>query len=800
MKKETIQISGMHCASCANTIEKTLKEQKGVKTAQVNFATQKANVEYNENIIEKEQLEKSIKKIGYNILQSSEQGILRIKIIGMDNPHCLSNVDNALSTLKGIISKELTIIEKAVIKYDPEFVTSEEIKKAIRSAGYEPTEETLIDKEKEIREKEVRKLRNHFIIGLVLSLPLLILSIPEMLGIMFTIPYKEYIMFALATPVQFYIGFGFYRGAFMGLKAKTANMDTLITLGTSAAYFYSFYTMLFSKGELYFETAALIITFIVLGKWLEAITKGKTSEAIKKLMGLQPKTATVIREGKQAKIPIEQVQVGDILLIKPGEKIPVDGTLIEGSSAVDESMITGESIPVEKQKGSLVIGATINKTGSFKFKATKIGKDTVLSQIIKLVEDAQSSKAPIQALADKISSYFVPAVLIIAITSFLLWYYIFEQTFGFSLSVFVAVLIIACPCALGLATPTAIITGTGKGAENGILIKNGEALEKTKQVGTIVFDKTGTLTEGKPKVTNIISFNPKINQKEVLKLAGIAEKHSEHPLAEAVLNLAKEKKISLPEPKSFKAIPGHGITAQYGFNKIIVGTRKLAFEHKIEINQEIEEKIQQLEIQGKTTVIVGLKNNIIGIIAIADTLKETSKEAIQQLTQLGKEVIMITGDNKKTALAIAQQAGITTVLAEVLPEQKSNEIKKLQEQGKRVMMVGDGINDAPALAQADIGVAIGAGTDVAIETGGIILVKNDLRDVAKAIKLSNYTLRKIKQNLFLAFFYNTAAIPIAAGILYPVGFMLNPIIAAIAMSLSSISVVSNALMMKRYKL
>ena len=794
--KHSIKIGGMHCASCAQTIEKNLKKLKGVKNVNVNFATETANIEYDSKIIHDIDIEKTVEKTGYKVIKAAGNE-LNLKVIGMDNPHCINTVGNALNLLKGITYKNLSTNEKAAIGYDPSLINPEEIKKAIKKAGYESIEESGIDREKETREKEIKHLKNLFLTGLILSIPTFILSFPDLFKLNLGNLPVNWILLILATPVQFYVGYRFYIGTWIALKNKSANMDSLIAIGTSAAFIYSslvtFSPSFFQSNEVYFDTAAIIITFIILGKWLEAKAKGKASEAIKKLIGLQPKTARVIRNGKQIQIPIESVLVNDIILIKPGEKIPVDGIIIDGSSSIDESMITGESIPVEKIKGDVVIGATINKYGSFKFKATKVGKDTTLSQIIKLVEEAQGSKAPIERLADTVSSYFVPVVIIIAVLSFLLWYLVLNQTFIFSLSIFIAVLIIACPCALGLATPTAIIVGTGKGAEYGILIKGGETLETAHKLTTIVLDKTGTLTKGKPEVTDIISFN----NKEVLKIAAIAEKHSEHPLAEAIIN--KSKSIKIPNPSSFKAIPGHGVKVGYNKKIILVGTRKLMRDNKLNTTN-IEKEIQKLENQGKTVVVVSLDKEIIGLIAVADTLKENSKEAIERLNKMKLETIMLTGDNERVAKAIASQLGIKKVLAEVLPEHKENEIKKLKKQGKVVAMVGDGINDAPALAQADIGIAIGSGTDIALETGNIVLIKNDLRDIITSIDLSKYTVKKIKQNLFWAFFYNTAGIPIAAGILYPfTGFLLNPIIAGAAMALSSVSVVSNSLLMKTYK-
>ncbi|MFC2142962.1 heavy metal translocating P-type ATPase [Candidatus Aenigmatarchaeota archaeon] len=724
-KKKEISITGMHCASCAANIEKNLKNEKGVDNVSVNFATSKANVEFNEKIITEDQINKRITRLGF-----------------------------------GVITEE---------------------KK---------------DKEKEYREKEMRTLKILFLFSLLLSIPIFIISmILPMIGV--SVPNQNIILFILATPVQFIVGYRFYKGAYNALKAKTSSMDTLVALGTSAAYIYSLSVLTIPGSEVYFETSAVLITFIMLGRWMEAITKGKTSEAIKKLIGLQPKTAIVVRKGKEVSVPIENVVVGDIIIVKPGQKIPVDGVVVRGVSSVDESMVTGESIPIEKKKGDTVIGATMNKHGSFEFRATKIGKDMALNQIIKLVEDAQGSKAPIQRMADRISGYFVPVVIIIALLSFLLWFFVLGQVFIFSLTIFVAVLIIACPCSLGLATPTAIMVGTGKGAENGILIKGAEALENVHKITTVVFDKTGTLTQGEPSVTNIVQLS-NINEKEILKYAAIAEKRSEHPLADAILN--KAKNMEIPNPTQFKSITGFGIIANYKTKSIFFGNRNLMKKYNI-TTHNVEDRITTLENEGKTVMILSINRKVVGLIAVADTLKKSSKEAVKKLHAMKKEVIMITGDNERTAYAIAKEAGIDSVLAGVLPEDKKNEIEKLQKQGKVVAMVGDGINDAPALATSDIGIAIGAGTDVALETGQIILIKNDIGDVVKAIDLSNHTIKKIKQNLFWAFFYNSIGIPIAAGMLYPgFGFLLNPMVAGAAMAFSSVSVVSNSLLMKRYKM
>ncbi len=600
----------------------------------------------------------------------------------------------------------------------------------------------------------------------------------------------------------------FHKIALKNLRHFNFDMNSLVSIGTNAAFIYSLFVILFPnfftgtslEAEVYFDTAAVIITLIILGRYLEAKAKSRTSEAIKKLIGLQAKTATVIRNNKEIKIPIEEVKINDILLIKPGEKIPADGIVIFGYSSVDESMITGESIPVEKNIKDIVIGGTINKNGILKIKATKIGKDTMLSQIIKLVEEAQGSKAPIQRLADKIASIFVPVVVAISIITFLIWYFLGpDPAFNFALLNFIGVLIIACPCAMGLATPTAIMVGTGKGAENGILIKDAEALEIAHKVNIVIFDKTGTLTKGKPEVTDIISLN-NFKEKDVLFYSSIAEKNSEHPLAESILNHAEKLKLKIPNSSKFENIPGHGIKASYKGKTILNGNRRLMKLNKINISR-YEKYLAKFEDEGKTAILIGLNKKIIGVIAIRDNIKENSKQVIQELYKLNKFPVMITGDNERTGNAIAKEIGIKKVLANVLPNEKSNEVKRLQEKGAIVAFVGDGINDAPALAQADLGIAIGSGTDIALETGSIVLVKSDLNDVIKAIKLSKYTLRKIKQNLFWAFIYNVAGIPIAAGLLYPFsGFLLNPIIAAAAMAFSSVSVVSNSLLMRGYKL
>ncbi|MCX6737066.1 MAG: heavy metal translocating P-type ATPase [Candidatus Parcubacteria bacterium] len=734
-----------------------------------------------------------------------------LKVSGMHCASCVANIENALKKEEGVKSAIVNFVsEKLYLEFDPIKISMDKILKIVENLGYKITTETdekgTHDHHKEVKAQEINKLKKRFILALLFSLPILYMAISEMLELSIPEIFENYgiiIQFVLTT-VVIVSCFNIWISGFKNLLRLKPNMDSLIFISTAVAYFYSLaISILMFSGitievYLYYESAALILVFISLGKYLEAITKGKTSEAIKKLIGLQPKEATVIRDNEEIKIPISEVKVGDIILVKPGEKIPVDGIVIDGYSAVDEKMITGESIPVEKKEGDEVIGATINQTGVLKFKVVRVGKDTMLAQIIKIVEQAMGSKAPIQLLADKVSFYFVPSVIVIAILSFATWF-LLGQSLVFALTVFVTVLIIACPCVLGLATPTAVMMGTGLAAKNGILIKSGKALEIAKNVNIVIFDKTGTLTRGEPSVTDIVQIEDEIDKNSILQIAASIEKNSEHPLAQAIVNKAKEENINLSEVKNFQAIPGHGVIAGWENKKILFGTRKLMIDNQINPNL-IEEKMIVLEDQGKTVMILAQDKEIIGLIAVADTLKDYSKEAVRILHKMGKKVVMITGDNKRVGQAIALQVGIDRVLAEVLPQEKSAEIKKLQSEGNIVAMVGDGINDAPALAQSDLGIALGSGTDVAMETGEIILIKDDLRDVITAIDLSKYTLNKIKQNLFFFFFYNIIGIPIAAGILYPfTGWLLNPTIAAAAMALSSVSVISNSLLMKRYR-
>ncbi len=815
MRKKIFKIEGMHCPSCGQTIEKGVSKIPGIKTCQVNFPLGQILLEFDEEKISLSEIKKEIQKSGYDLIIPEEQKreereILTLKVLGMNNPHCAQIVEKAVKSIKGILEVKLDFaLEKAVIEFNAETTNSLVIKEKIKGVGYEPRElnEEVEDKEKKAQEKQIKVLKNKFIVGVILSIFIFLGSFPEWFTFWPKILTNYFVLLILTTPVQFWVGWQFYRGFWIALKNKVFDMNTLITIGTSAAYFYSTAITFFPVlGEaVYFDTAAIIITLIILGRLLEAIAMGKTSAAIKKLIGLQPKIARIIKNGKEIEIPIKEVRVGDIVVIRPGEKIPVDGIVIEGYSSVDEKVITGESMPVSKKENDEVIGATMNLSGLLKFRATKVGKDTLLAQIIKIVEEAMTQKAPIQRLVDKISSYFVPTVIIVAILSFFIWYLV-GQPFLFALTIFVAVLIIACPCALGIATPTAIMVGTGLGAERGILIKGGEALETIHKLQAIIFDKTGTLTKGEPSVTDIIQIteipNFESQNNLILQLAAIAEKGSEHPLGRAIVKKAEAEGLKIEEGKNYQTEAGKGIRCQFQNNLILVGNRNFMTDNKIEISPGIEEKLKNLENKGKTAIIVALNQKIVGLLGLADTLKEFSKEAVEKLKKMKKEVWLITGDNERTARTIARQLGIDDdkIVAQVLPPHKAKKVKELQQRGRVVAMVGDGINDAPALAQADVGIAIGSGTDVAMETGNIVLIKDDLRDVVTSIDLSSYTVKKIKQNLFWAFFYNTIGIPIAAGILYPFfGFLLDPVIAAAAMAFSSISVVLNSLSMKIYR-
>ncbi|WP_335869035.1 heavy metal translocating P-type ATPase [Bacillus sp. 2205SS5-2] len=798
----TLQITGMTCAACANRIEKGLNKLEGVENATVNFALEKTSVQFNPDIVSNQQLKQKIEDLGYGVKSNKQE----FDITGMTCAACSARIEKVLGKQEGILAANVNLaLEKATIEYMPNLIDTKVITQKVDSLGYGAIvkEEQSNEQSQDHRLNQLEKQKRKFFISLVLSLPLLwsmvshfsftsFIFLPDALM-------NPWVQMALATPVQFIIGWQFYVGAYKALKNKSANMDVLVALGTSAAYFYSVYlaiNSLSSSGEmveLYFETSAILITLIILGKLFEAKAKGRSSEAIKKLMGLQAKTATVNRNGEEMNIPLEEVVVGDTISVKPGEKIPVDGEIVEGRSAIDESMITGESVPVDKSIGAEVIGSTINKNGFLKIKALKVGKDTALAQIIKVVEDAQGSKAPIQRLADQISGIFVPIVVGVAIITFLLWYlWIDPANFAEALEKLIAVLVIACPCALGLATPTSIMAGSGRAAESGILFKGGEHLETTHRITTVLLDKTGTVTNGNPVLTDILA-EPSFEEEVFLAYVGAVERFSEHPLAVAIVEGIQEKGISLYESEEFEAVPGFGVKAVIQDKTVLVGTRKLMKENAIKVDMALA-KMDALEKQGKTAMLVAIDGEFAGLIAVADTIKKTSKAAIKRLTDIGLEVVMITGDNLQTAQSIAKEAGIETVIAEVLPEDKAHEVKKLQNEGKAVAMVGDGINDAPALAVADIGMAIGTGTDVAMEAADITLIRGDLNSIADAIFMSKKTIRNIKQNLFWAFAYNTVGIPIAA-----IG-LLAPWLAGAAMAFSSVSVVLNALRLQRVKL
>ncbi len=808
-KKTSFGVSGMTCASCVDTIQRSLADLQGIESANVNLATERATISYDPQKVDIEKIKKTVRDAGYDVVLN----VVTISVGGMSCATCANTIEEALLALDGVQAASVNLAsDKVAITYDPQVVRVPDLKRAIRDAGYEVIEAETVDAEKVERVKEMQRRKRLLVFSLALSIPTLGLALAMMftdLGkVQFFMDYGNYILFILATPVQFIAGYRFYVNAFKAARHRTANMDTLIAVGTSAAYLYSLAVVFLPQAvafhDTYFDSSAMIITLILFGKYLEAKAKGSTSEAIRKLIDLQPKTARRVIEGVETEVPVEELDVNDIFMVRPGERIPTDGSVLEGSSAVDESMLTGESIPVEKVEGSGVIGGSINKNGLLKVRATRIGQDTALAQIVRLVEEAQGSKAPVQRLADKVAAVFVPAVIIIAIATFLFWYLIGYDLFSsmpaprfvFSLTAFISVLVIACPCALGLATPTAIMVGTGKGAEHGILIKNGEALERAGNVQVIVFDKTGTLTKGEPDVTDVKAIGS--SEEEVLFYAASVEKGSEHPLAKAIVRKAEHEKIEIEGPSEFQNLPGRGVRANVRESLILLGNRALMSESQIETDAH-EAEIQAIEERGRTAMLLAKGSKLIGIIGVADVVKPTSAEAIAELKRMGIEVAMMTGDNRRTASVIAKELGIDRVLAEVLPEDKAKEIAKLQAEGKVVAMVGDGVNDAPALVQADVGIAIGSGTDVAIESGSIVLIKNDLNDVVAAIQLSKKTMKKIRQNLFWAFGYNTAGIPLAAGLIFPFfNVLLPPIVAAGAMALSSVSVVSNAALLKRY--
>lgn len=801
IKEVNLEVQGMTCSACANTVEKGLSKIDGVEKATVNFAMETTTIAYDPAKTNVHEFTERVEKLGYHIAEEKET----FDITGMTCSACAVRIEKRISKMEGVSNANVNFaMETLVVDYNGKQVEPKEMITAAKKMGFELIPKQENKDKMDHKEEEIKKQKRKFVFALVLTIPLFWTMVAhfEFLSFIYMPAFlmNPWLQLALATPVQFVVGAQFYKGAYNSLRNKSANMDVLVALGTSAAYFYSLYLSIewlnagsVGSPELYYEASAVIITLIVLGKLFEARATGKTSQAIHKLLDLQAKTARVLRDGVEVELPIEQVVLADIIIVKPGEKIPVDGEIVVGHSAIDESMITGESLPIDKVVGDTVIGATINKNGSLQVKATKVGKDTALAQIVKVVEEAQGSKAEIQRLADKISGVFVPVVVLIAITTFLVWYFaVTPGDFRSALIPTISILVIACPCALGLATPTSIMAGSGRAAEMGLLFKGGEHLENTRAVDTVVLDKTGTVTKGEPALTDIM-VTGNLGEDEVLQLIASAENQSEHPLAQAIVQGAKEKGLSLLEVAKFEALPGYGIEANVSGKEVLVGTRRLINERKIDL-LDMESAMETLERDGKTAMLIAVDNKLEGIVAVADTVKETSKEAIARLKELGLDVIMLTGDNQRTAEAIASQVGVSHVIAEVLPEQKSDKVKELQDQGKNVAMVGDGINDAPALAMANIGMAVGTGTDIAIEAADITLMRGDLNSVADAIIMSRKTMRNIKQNLFFAFFYNIIGIPIAA-----LG-LLAPWVAGAAMAFSSVSVVLNALRLQKVKL
>jgi len=799
----TLPILGMTCANCVATVERSLSKTEGVEEASVNLSSERAAVRYNPDQTSVQDLVKQVRKVGYDVAI----GEAALQIQNLSDQADALRLEKALNSLKGVLYSQANIAtERVTVRYVPTIISQSEIRRAVAKAGFKLAEEPAQgeDAEAVARKKEIDHQRRMLVIALIFTVPLFILSMGRDLGLLPVAiahaPWMDWLFFGLATPVQFYVGASYYVNGFKSLRNKSANMDVLVAMGTSAAYFYSIFVLLGAvPGHGYFETSAVIITLVRLGKYLEAKAKGGASEAIRKLLYLQPKKATVIREGIEVEVNTEDVQIGDVVVVRPGEKIPVDGVVIEGSSSVDESMLTGESLPVEKTSGSPVYGATLNKNGRLIFEATKIGRDTVLAQIIQLVENAQASKAPIQRLADKISAVFVPIVIGIALVTFAVWYFVIPLPANSEVTLLaralinmVAVLVIACPCAMGLATPTAVMVGSGRGAELGILIKSSESLETAGQVDTVVFDKTGTLTRGQPMVTAVIALAPELSETELVQLAASAEAGSEHPLGEAIQAAASTRALELLPAARFKASAGGGVSAEVAEHKIIIGNQAHLTKQSIDTTAA-EASITELEAGAQTVVLIAIDGKLAGIFGIMDTLKENSSEAVSELHRLGLKVAMLTGDNQATAEAIAKQAGIDEVFANLLPRDKVKQVAALQAEGRKVAMVGDGINDAPALAQADVGIAIGTGTDIAIAAAPIVSISGDLMAVPQAIRLSRKTLATIKQNLFWAFFYNVILIPAAAA------GLLNPMLAAGAMSFSSIFVVTNSLRLKRFK-
>jgi Cu+-exporting ATPase len=795
-KKVEIKVSGMSCASCALNVEKSLNELEGVEEAHVNIGTEKATVEYDPGKLNLPKLEKAVEEAGFSVV--NEKVIL--KIGGMSCVMCVKAIEDALGKLDGVTNVIVNLTaEKAYVTYNPQITSITDMKDVIEDLGYQylgVEGEVTDDLEEELRVKDLKTKRNRMIVGFGFGIPLEILSY---VSIHLPIPISLFIFIVSIIPFA-YVSYPIFSAGFRSLRHRNLDMDVMYSMGIGVAYVASVlgtFSIVLTPNFLFYGTALILAAFLTMGRYLETRAKGRTSTAIKSLMKLQAKTATLLRNNEEMEIPIENVQIDDIVVVKPGEKIPLDGNVVSGESYVDESAVTGEPIPVLKDAGKSVVGGTINQNGVIRFKAMKIGEDTMLSQIIKLVEEAQGSKPPVQRLADTAVSYFIPTILTIAIVSFIFWYLITGSTLLFALTVLISILVVACPCALGLATPTAVTVGIGRGAEFGILVKNGEALEISEKLTTMVFDKTGTLTKGKPEVTDISSIG--IPDNDLLKFAASVEKNSQHPLAEAVVKKAQSENIEIVESQNFDTFGGKGVKAIVDENEVIIGNRALFRDRNIIISDNVEDQLYKFENKGKTAILIGVNNELSGIIAIADTLKETTKDAIEGLKKMNLKVVMITGDNERTAHAIAEQVGIQDVIAEVLPQEKSQEVKRLQESGEIVAFVGDGINDAPALAQSDVGIAIGSGTDVAIESGEIVLIKDDIEDAVAGVQLSKKVMSRIKQNLFWAFAYNVVLIPVAAGVLYPTfGIIFRPEFAGLAMALSSVSVLTLSLLLKGY--
>lgn len=838
----SIPISGMTCASCASHVEDALGQLPGVRDVVVNLATNKALLNYDPEKVKLIDMQRAVEDMGYGVPTSE----ITLEVRGMTCASCVAHVEGALKELSGVQGVVVNLgLGTARVTYIPGIVSISAMKRAIHEAGYEASERSqgadALDRERRAREDEIKRQGRNLLISGSIGLIVMIGTFYDMLGPLkaFVPEFLSYkwVIGLLTTPIVFGPGRQFFTNSWRGLKHGVTDMNLLYATGIGAAYGIALINTIFpaagfgGEGATFFESAALLTAFIILGRWLEALTRGRTSDAIRKLMKLQPKTARILRDGQETEIPAEEVEINDLILVRPGESIPVDGIVADGYSAVDESMLTGESLPVEKRTGDNVIGGTLNKTGAFKFTATRVGKETALGQIIKLVENAQASKAPIQKLADWVAGHFILGVHMLAVLVFVFWFFLGYQrffdpasrfmlspyslgemgVFGFALLLSVTILVISCPCAVGLATPSAMMAGAGKAAENGVLFKGAEAIEKASKLQTIVFDKTGTLTKGEPSVTDVVVVRESIvrngeplssdedMQIQVLRLAAIAEINSEHPLGEAIVKGAVSRGVVMSEPESFNSIPGHGIEAQVESQVVLLGNRKLMRDRKVDFS-DLASRAEALEADGKTVMFVAVDGQPTGLIAVADTLKEFTVEAIQRLHKLGIETAMITGDNRRTAEAIARQVGIDRILAEVLPQDKAEEVKKLQDSGKIVAMVGDGVNDAPALAQADVGMAIGSGTDVAKETGEVILIKDDIRDVVVTLEVAKATMRKVKQNLFWAFFYNTLSIPLAAGMFYPfTSLIISPELAGLLMAVSSVSVTLNTLLLKGFR-